>query len=105
MCIFAMFIERKHSSIKLADDCFDGEMRLVGGETEAEGRLELCHGYRWGTVCDNQWTDEHTALVCRHLGFSDVIGGRYIYTKYVSSRCIKVLHNFRLCSLYIREVW
>ena len=62
------------------DNCFDGEMRLVGGETETEGRVELCYGYRWGTVCDNQWTDEHTALVCRHLGFSDVSGGRCIHT-------------------------
>ena len=51
-------------------------MRLVGGETEAEGRVELCIDEKWGTVCDNEWTDKHTAVVCRHLGFSDVIGGR-----------------------------
>ena len=52
-------------------------MRLVDGETEAEGRVELCISGRWGTMCDNAWTDNHTAVVCRYLGFSDVIGGRY----------------------------
>ena len=50
-------------------------MRLVGGETEAEGRLELCNNNRWGTVCGNEWTDNHTRVVCRNLGFSDIFGG------------------------------
>ena len=51
-------------------------MRLAGGETEAEGRLEICGSKRWGTVCDNQWTVNHTAVVCRHLGFSDTFSGQ-----------------------------
>ena len=61
----------------LSSDCDDGDMRLADGETEAEGRLELCDHGRWGTVCDNEWTERHTAVVCRFLGFSDVIGGMY----------------------------
>ena len=56
-------------------------MRLVGGETEAEGRVEICRGGSgsWGTVCDKHWTDSNTAVVCRHLGFSDIIGGLHIH--------------------------
>ena len=50
-------------------------MRLVGGETEAEGRVEICRSKRWGTVCGNYWTEMHTAVVCRWFGFSDIIGG------------------------------
>ena len=42
-----------------------------------EGRVEICSGGRWGTVCDSQWTDNHTAVACRQLGFSDIIGGRF----------------------------
>ena len=59
--------------------CYSGDTRLVGGKTEAEGRLELCNNNRWGTVCGNTWRDNHTAVVCRYLGFSDVIGGRCIH--------------------------
>ena len=40
------------------DDCNYGDIRLVGGESEAEGRLEICSGHRWGTVCDNEWTEQ-----------------------------------------------
>ena len=60
------------------DDCSFADVRLVDGQTEAEGRLELCENGKWGTVCDNQWTDRHSAVVCRQLGFSDIIGGRFI---------------------------
>ena len=68
-----------HYDMLPTDYCDYGHMRLVGGETEAEGRLELCNDGRWGTVCDNRWTDRHTAVVCRQLGFSDVIGGISIH--------------------------
>ena len=66
-----------------ADDCSTGDVRLVGGEHEAEGRVELCISGRWETLCDNEWTDNHTAVVCRHLGFSDIIGGVY-YTQAIN---------------------
>ena len=65
-----------YSLIIFADDCGDGDIRLVNGESEIEGRVEICRGRRWGTMCDSQWTDNHTAVVCRYLGFSDIIGGR-----------------------------
>ena len=59
-----------------ADDCVNGDIRLVNGKSEMEGRVEVCSSRRWGTVCDSYWTDNHTAVVCRQLGFSDIIGGR-----------------------------
>ena len=56
--------------------CTVGDIRLVGGETEMEGRVEVCRdGYsRWGTVCNRQWTVTHSKVVCRNLGFSESEG-------------------------------
>ena len=57
------------------DDCSTGDIRLIGGESEREGRVEVCNNRRWGTVCGKQWTNNHTAVVCRFLGFSDLPTG------------------------------
>ena len=35
-----------------------------------EGRVEVCDNfYRWGTVCNKQWTSAHTKVTCRNLGY------------------------------------
>ncbi|XP_065928600.1 deleted in malignant brain tumors 1 protein-like [Magallana gigas] len=45
-------------------------IRLVGGDTESEGRLEVYKFGQWGTVCDYSPNDKLAAVVCRSLGFS-----------------------------------
>ena len=44
-------------------------MKLVGGIVPTEGRIEVCIGGYWGTVCDDYWTFEDASVVCRQLGF------------------------------------
>ena len=52
--------------------CRHGDMRLTGGKSDMEGRVEICTRYsRWGTVCNRQWTPSHTKVVCHFLGFND----------------------------------
>jgi len=49
-------------------ECLSGDLRLVGGERETEGRVEICVEGFWGSVCDNGWGTEETFVVCKQLG-------------------------------------
>ena len=44
-------------------------VRLVGGKTEREGRLQVEIDGEWGTVCDFGWTLESAAIACQQMGF------------------------------------
>lgn len=46
-----------------------GKLRLSGGSNATEGRVEICDGAVWGTVCDNSWDSNNAQVVCRQMGF------------------------------------
>jgi len=47
-------------------------VRLVGGDSSHEGRLEVHYDDIWGTVCDDGFTDAAATVVCKSLGFEYV---------------------------------
>ena len=44
-------------------------MRVVGGDSEYEGKLEVCFNQRWGTVNGDGWSSVDTQVTCRQLGY------------------------------------
>lgn len=54
-------------------ECTGDAVRLTDRVNEREGRLQVCMGGMWGTVCDsnNEWGPEEANIACGQLGFSD----------------------------------
>ena len=44
-------------------------VRLVGGPSSNEGRLEVYYDGLWGTVCDDKFGDVDARVACFTLGY------------------------------------
>ena len=50
--------------------CQRGDIKLVDGSSQNEGRVEICIDNQWGTVTDDGWSSNDAKVVCRQLGYS-----------------------------------
>ena len=42
----------------------------MNGSRPSEGRVEVCYGAEYGTVCDDYWDELETKVVCRQLNYT-----------------------------------
>ncbi|KAK3087601.1 hypothetical protein FSP39_008130 [Pinctada imbricata] len=57
-------------------------VRLRGGTSTSNGRVELFYNNTWGTVCDDLFSDKAAGVICHSLGFrrdhsKAIAGGTY----------------------------
>ena len=52
-----------------ATSCEDGEVRLEGGFSPSNGRVELCQYRTWGAMCGEGWDDNDARDLCGKLGY------------------------------------
>ena len=63
-----------HSKDVILSCAVEGSVRLFGAFSSSTlslfGRLDVLINNRWGTVCDNGFTNTSANVVCQQLGFS-----------------------------------
>ena len=51
--------------------------RLTDGPNPKSGRVEVKHNGVWGTICDDNFGENESQVICRMLGFSSNVGRIY----------------------------
>lgn len=73
--IYSGHPEMIHYSIRFSllavnSGCGEGDVRLAGGETMMQGRVEVCHNQTWWAVSGSYtWDLRDATVVCRHLHY------------------------------------
>ena len=48
-------------------ECYEGAVQLENGGISQEGRVEVCLGGVWGSVCGESWDKTDAYFVCQQL--------------------------------------
>ena len=56
-----------NTPVDMTANCTLGDLRLVNGTSDLEGRVEVCFGNLWGTICHNSWDNRDAGVICKQL--------------------------------------
>ena len=103
VCVFSCTVD-----VTSNDTAAEGSVRLAGGDTLLEGRVEIFFLGQWGTLCDYNWDIADAIVVCRQLGYPRAVeaprsaffgtgsGPSWYYSLY----CTGTERNLTECSKY-----
>ena len=66
-----IFNNKQFLKVTSESGCSEGDIRLVDGVTDKDGRVEICFNGLWGSMCDDNWDDRDANVVCRQLGYNE----------------------------------
>ena len=71
--------------------CSDGQIKLIEGNSEENGRLEICSDKRWESLSGYYWEPNVARVACIELGFASTCTSKCVWI--TNTMCINI---FRL---------
>jgi len=72
----------------------------MGGGLPNQGRVEICIGEQWGTVCDDFWGETDASVVCKEMGYSQ--NGQFAFQLWINVYiCIDTVRRGYVCPLLL----
>ena len=78
--------------LALGESCTNGDVRLVDGASDNEGRIEYCYDGYYTPVCSI--TSTVASVICKTLGYTEYSCKGYMYIVYMMSTT-KTFHLIR----------
>ncbi|MBN3322179.1 C163A protein, partial [Atractosteus spatula] len=73
LSIFSLAALVLHSSADSSLSTLDGGVRLLGGKSHCDGRVEVHYNSTWGRLLQHSWGYREASVVCRQLGCGSVV--------------------------------
>ena len=51
-------------------ECSENDIRLVRGQTQDDGQLQICLNGTWSLICSDRWDYRDASVVCQQLGYN-----------------------------------